>query len=180
MAGQMSLKIIYDAVDAALSQGIGDKPVSCGPGCSACCTQLVWLTLGEASALVDTYHAKIESLRPLLVAQTQRLMANADPVAWFGTPCVLLAPDGRCSVYENRPLVCRSLLVASPPQECGKANGTVTKYQTKSVIEGALQAAMRMRSEPHGALPFPMALLTALDYSGPPDASPSQPPQSST
>jgi hypothetical protein len=45
------------------------------------------------------------------------------PEAFIGKPreeaaCVFLGKDGACTVYEERPAICRAVLVASDPELC--------------------------------------------------------------
>jgi len=48
----------------------------------------------------------------------ESLAAEEDWSSHFFDGCVLLAPDGRCSVYRLRPLICRTHYVLSPPDDC--------------------------------------------------------------
>lgn len=107
----------------------GDR-IACGRGCSACCRGLFDITLLDALYLrsgVDALPAAVQhSLRlnaldrlsaltacnPSFVEpwtlnhipeeEWEELMPEEDE-----TPCLLLAADGSCLVYEQRPMTCR-------------------------------------------------------------------------
>jgi Fe-S-cluster containining protein len=104
--------------------------VSCRTGCSACCRGLFDITLLDACYLktgfdkLDTMIRKtvlaraedrLSSLQGLWPDFTQPFILNYRPEEdWEDlmpeedeTPCVLLGPDGRCLVYEHRPMTCR-------------------------------------------------------------------------
>jgi len=40
-------------------------------------------------------------------------------------PCVFLGADERCTIYEDRPSLCGTHLVTSPPGDCGGGTGSV-------------------------------------------------------
>lgn len=83
----------------------------CGRGCHACCQP--GLTVGPAEAARLRAH-----LSDPAVAGRVRALAESDP--WRGTRCALLDADGACSVYEARPLVCRSHGVPQQVREEGE------------------------------------------------------------
>lgn len=70
----------------------------CAPGCTACCQDDLELLRLEAEVLRD-------ALRRLPRAARDRLAARARA---GGPPCALLEEDGRCALYDARPLICRS------------------------------------------------------------------------
>lgn len=117
--------------------------VSCAKGCGACCRQLVTISLPEAFALADTLAGKPETDRPafqsrLAQAETRLAVADLDleldslgdpefPAdehyelarRYFrlGLPCPFLV-DESCSIYTERPALCRQYLVSSPAAHC--------------------------------------------------------------
>lgn len=143
---------------AALPQG--GVEVSCRPGCTSCCHQLVVVSPLEAHALAgylsahpDTATAIATRLQkwreqvaalPELQAGLERLNAAEGYLpdaeggaleldylhAWL--PCPFLDPEtDRCSVYPVRPFVCREHLVVSPPELCTLDPDAVTTPDTR-------------------------------------------------
>jgi Fe-S-cluster containining protein len=104
--------------------------ISCRTGCSGCCRGLFDITLLDAYYLKLGFDALPESVRePVLQKCRERLqvmrqdwpeldhpyLLNHRPEEdWEAlmpeddeTPCVLLGEDGRCLVYDHRPMTCR-------------------------------------------------------------------------
>jgi Fe-S-cluster containining protein len=112
--------------------------ISCRPGCAACCRHLVTVAPPEAFALLDAVErlpaaeqealesrfrevrARIqESLGDDFTRAAQELSFGdvADRYFHLDLPCPFLQ-DERCTVYEERPLVCRAYVVRSAPALC--------------------------------------------------------------
>jgi Fe-S-cluster containining protein len=81
--------------------------LACGPGCSSCCE--AWLTVCavERAQLQRALAALPAEERTAIArrgeAELTRERSGASPAR-----CALLQDDGRCAVYEHRPLVCRT------------------------------------------------------------------------
>lgn len=69
----------------------------CGPGCSDCCRRELTVTAVEASSVARAVRAMPPGARAELSRRARE-----------GAPCAALADDGRCAVYDARPIVCRS------------------------------------------------------------------------
>jgi len=125
------------------------RPVSCQKGCDACCRQLVGISLVEARALARLVAQMPEprqgEIRARFAAVQRRLAESgvlqrdyADPAeypqfplaeterqrlaaAWFSLQiaCPFLENEA-CSIYQDRPLVCRGYLVTSPADACSR------------------------------------------------------------
>lgn len=90
--------------------------ISCKRGCSFCCYYPVGISRFEAQLLVDYLD---DDDIAWLKAQSGH---NNDVDSWKKMPnsqrkCVFLE-NNECSVYEDRPLNCRKMLVVSPPEMC--------------------------------------------------------------
>jgi hypothetical protein len=89
-------------------------PIACAAGCAACCHQQVAITPAEAVAIarhVDCRFSPAE--RAALVARLKALDGavrglDAPARARLKRPCAFLV-DGRCSIYDARPLRCRGV-----------------------------------------------------------------------
>jgi len=117
-----------DAWFAACQSAIPGQ-IACRAGCGACCRGLFDITLLDALLLRESFDRLPEKLRrPTIDAALDRLaglrrawpefrspfLLNGMPDAeWTEmpeddeTPCPLLGDDGRCLVYEARPMTCR-------------------------------------------------------------------------
>ena len=93
---------------ARAAAGQWDPAAACARGCTHCCWVRVDITPAEATLLASA----IPSGDP----RRERVAARAAEVGNLGrdarlrkrVPCALLGDDGACSVYDARPLACRS------------------------------------------------------------------------
>jgi Fe-S-cluster containining protein len=72
-------------------------------------------------------------------------------------PCPVLE-DERCSLYEDRPIVCREVLVVSRPEECTTLGLARTIARPIQGSEALATAAREFLGEPLPMLPLPLAL----------------------
>ena len=131
-------------VDAQVQavERIGQR-ISCRAGCGACCRQLVPVAAVEAQCireLVDALPAPRKSQvqtrferaeeRFRQAGMFERLLdpaklppreAHAFAIRYFqlGVPCPFLE-DESCSIYPDRPIICREYLVTSPAEDCAR------------------------------------------------------------
>lgn len=105
----MVFKQVEEVVDRVGHEG---APVACAAGCTACCYQDVETSIPEAILVAlhaidpaDPRHPKILETADATAGMTWEQRART------GRPCPLLA-NGRCSIYEDRPLMCRATLAA--------------------------------------------------------------------
>ena len=93
--------ILADQVNNAVA-----PHVACASGCSACCRIGVSLTTYEAQVLGDSI-----GVQPAIPSKTisieEGLDLEAETNRYFGTPCPFLS-ENLCSIYEHRPLACRT------------------------------------------------------------------------
>ena len=117
------------------------RPLTCGAACSACCSQIVpvnelelrWLRRVVASldpehrAHVERRFAEIRESTDAfgLTARLDRptpgaashIALNRDYFL-MGEGCPFLTLEGSCSVYNDRPAICREYSVSSQPSHC--------------------------------------------------------------
>lgn len=96
----------------ALARQEGAK-IECGAGCNACCHQSVEVSIPEA-ILVSLQVADPADPRRAAISEAvtaESTLSRADRLR-TRRACPLLV-DGNCSVYENRPLLCRATLSPS-------------------------------------------------------------------
>ena len=95
-------------------------PVSCAKGCSACCHMEVEVTNFETEILLQRASERNLDLERLQI-QGNRSLQDA---AWKEgkrnqtNRCVFLGPDEACSIYADRPVMCRRHSVTSPALNC--------------------------------------------------------------
>jgi uncharacterized protein len=97
------LKARVDAFGQTIRQCYPTQ-ITCHAGCDGCCYQQFTVFPVEAHHLAQAVMALAPEARQHLLARLQQ----ADPwrIIDTSTPCVLLE-QGRCSLYEHRPLICR-------------------------------------------------------------------------
>jgi hypothetical protein len=91
----------WRVVDDAMALVDNDK--ACRRGCSHCCYTMVLLTQDEADVIGKRIGRKVKQVKP-----PGRGRADKDAFDFgYHNPCPFL-DDGECSIYENRPLPCRT------------------------------------------------------------------------
>jgi Fe-S-cluster containining protein len=140
IARRLSQVSLSAATEDAEAEGM---QVSCKAGCGACCRQLVPLSATEARqiqelvqempaprrAIVEARFASARqrlaeaglllALQETLIVAPRERLAHADAYFALGVPCPFLENES-CSIYEERPLICREYVVVSPPECCAR------------------------------------------------------------
>lgn len=130
--------VVGIGVERARQEG---REVSCAKGCGACCRHLVHLSPAEAVSIMEVVEAmpterraaiegRFVEVRARLSAAgfLERLLGIAalDPHDYdqfaldyfrLGIACPFLE-DEACSIYADRPMICREYLVTSDPVHC--------------------------------------------------------------
>lgn len=154
-------RMVHREIEEQMSQlfasEVVQENVKCGRGCSFCCHTQVSVTSGEAELfaqkIIDGKEIDLKKL------YTQSKVGN-HAGHWYQLnyeerACVFLGEEGECSIYEDRPSVCRTNNVVSEPENCSTKDG-----QEKSVrllnTHGADMIVMAyfMNSKENGALPY--------------------------
>jgi hypothetical protein len=93
------LKALRDTVDAFFAAAVAGQPgsLACGPCCTACCAVDLSVFPVEAAVVRDAFAALPEPVRAAAAARARA-----------GRHCCLLDDGGRCVVYADRPLICRT------------------------------------------------------------------------
>lgn len=150
-----SLADLVTQVATREAQALG-RPVRCGPGCGACCRQLVPVSPPEALALSRTVGALEPGHRARVLerfsgnrerltesgleGQLRQALSQGDGgrdsrrtlgLAYFALslPCPFLEQES-CSIHPQRPLACREYLVSSDPVHCAQPDA-----ETLEVVE---------------------------------------------
>ena len=178
----LSEAIIGEAVKADVAKGFS---VSCRSGCGACCRQLVPISEVEARLIRDMVEGWPEPRRTRVLArfaEARRRLEEAGllerlqhcetvsddelvPVAldYFtqGIPCPFLE-DESCSIYEERPVVCREYLVTSPAENCTRP--TPESVRRVTLAAKVSTALTRMGRDPATELTRWVPLILAMEW----------------
>lgn len=105
-----------EAIDEVVADFASEKGAECASGCAFCCCQMVLSTpleiFGIARHILDAKPAiEIVKLKERL-AKRAPLPLDVQSRHGADKPCALLE-DNRCSVYEHRPSLCRTMLSTS-------------------------------------------------------------------
>lgn len=145
---------------------------ACGAGCSWCCHNAVSVSAPEAFRLARALAAlPAERRGPVEARLSERAAAVAGlPLAEQAqrrSPCGLLGDDGRCALYDDRPLACIAL-VSLDRAACERAFHAPDRPARIPVdthhytLGGALNMALRFGSADAGLSPRRYELMDAL------------------
>jgi Fe-S-cluster containining protein len=176
--------VIGRAVRRAEADG---RTVSCRKGCSTCCrAQPVPVTPPEAYALLRLVEGlpeprrsevrrrfgdRVQRLRDAGLIDTYRnrdpalgeaeARASAERYFRLGLVCPFLEDDA-CSIYADRPFVCRQYLVTSPAELC--ANPFHNPVRPVAIPVAPATATLRIGEEVLGTPQYTVPLVLALEY----------------
>jgi uncharacterized protein len=152
-------RLVHEMVDEfnkdVFSHPLVKELSPCKQGCSACCHTQVSVTADEADLLVQRIEAGMAINQNRLRAQ----MATKDDAREFfklsyeDRKCIFLDNTGSCSVYDDRPSVCRTNAVLGSADQCktGDAQGEMRLVKT-SKADMVIYAAY-LCSKESGSLP---------------------------
>jgi Fe-S-cluster containining protein len=131
----------------------------CTSGCSACCHTQVSVTKDEAELLASRVNEGIEINLDTLYVQ---MAANNSSSAWNALSfkerqCIFLNPKGECSVYVDRPGVCRTNAVIGDSSQCDTTNGVQLQRLIKTPEADLAIYASYLHAPEAGNLPYMVA-----------------------
>lgn len=92
---------------------------SCVKGCASCCRYPQTITLFEAIVRVESLELSQETVRQLKIRAAKDLRILPGLALITKRDCFFLDPsENLCSIYENRPIRCRTHAVTSDPLFC--------------------------------------------------------------
>jgi Fe-S-cluster containining protein len=101
--------LVFGRAQQTIDQVVANAPrLGCKSGCAWCCYQSVEATIPEAILIAEQLRDPADPRRAKVLAAARESEAGQSP---RGKPCALLV-DNRCSVYEDRPLMCRGVMAA--------------------------------------------------------------------
>ncbi len=160
---------IHEQIDHSLEKLFKDptiqQHVSCKKGCNSCCHSQVSVTEDEADVLADKilkedYPLDLNRLK--IQSKAKNEAADWYRISFKDRRCVFLNDAGECSVYKDRPSVCRTNFVVSDPKDCSTENGKEKSLRMLKTHEAdMLVMAQFMHSQRNGSLPY--MLVQSLD-----------------
>jgi len=136
------MEFAYNSVDEIFKESGYFKDTSCQKGCSFCCHDSIIVSKMEAEYLKRKLTGvSFDSL--LLKRQNKTEFSN---LKWKHKRCVLLDKNNRCSIYENRPLICRTHNSLDAPELCHLGNNDKGHKQAYSIEIEATAIALMMCS----------------------------------
>lgn len=148
---------INQSIDKLFEDEAVQKHVKCQKSCTACCHTQVSVTEGEAKVLakhaVDLPHFDLEKL--IMQAEAKDSSRLFFDISYQNRGCVFLDKKGLCSVYEDRPSVCRTNHAVSDPKLCETKDGSFAKIRLlKTVAADLMIYAYFKLSKSNGSLPY--------------------------
>jgi Fe-S-cluster containining protein len=149
-------RFVYDQVNQynqeILSDPIVEKHLTCKKGCSFCCHTQVSVTEDEATLLADLV-VRGETHIDFQKLHTQMSAGNSAK-NWFSLRhesrgCVFLDEEGACSIYQDRPSVCRTNHVVSDASYCDTSDGKekpirlLNTFKSDMVVYAAFEASKK-------------------------------------
>jgi Fe-S-cluster containining protein len=104
-----NLKSFYRIADKLVANELSQSKTTpaCGAGCNHCCRNMhITFCEDEAAQIAEAVSGLDEDERRKVINRLFRLNATGSGVS--GGQCALLDDDGKCSIYENRPITCRT------------------------------------------------------------------------
>lgn len=165
----------FDGFEQALQARLdAGAPVACDRGCATCCTLRVTATAPEVLHVARHLMAS----NPAMCRRVVQRIAEADARTRFESearrvtlqsPCPFVDDDGACAIYPARPLACRGH-ASHDRHACSlAARGqvddipySVAHRMVRSLVQNALQAALRDAGYAWGAYELNHALMLAL------------------
>jgi Fe-S-cluster containining protein len=131
---------LYAEMGIAATKSEG-KSISCKKGCTACCYHMIGLAEFETYHITEIIEGMPEPQQSEVKERIKKALAHFTETGWIerfencadysnkeslevfldyfkeGVPCPFLV-DEACSIYDDRPLMCREYLVTSPAENC--------------------------------------------------------------
>jgi Fe-S-cluster containining protein len=141
---------VYAQIDPQLEKQARELKATCKKGCAGCCYQEVALTFAEAVTIAE--HIIADKAGQVALWKMKHPPEMRCPLLFTGDH----PWEGVCSVYEARPLVCRTFYVSTPPAECNPHAPERGKLATNGAVAEAQKAVAL--DHPMYSLVGPLAL----------------------
>ncbi len=129
---------IEKKIAVPFSHPLVQKFSSCKKGCSACCHTQVAINSDEAELLATKVENGHQINLNLLEIQAE---AGTEAKVWYQIPyshrrCIFLDNKNACSIYEDRPAVCRTNQVLGESASCETKDGIEKPLRLVKTEEG--------------------------------------------
>lgn len=136
----------------------------CKRGCTACCHTQVSVTDDEAELLVKRIKSGVSIDQERLKLQMQ---AGSDDEAFFkiaynDRKCIFLDEQGACTVYEDRPSVCRTNSVLGTSDQCDTSKEILPTRLVKTPQSDLVIYGSFFYAKSSGTLPYMVGKLLGL------------------
>lgn len=105
-AGGKSKRVFWLRQAANVATQSLAEHAACRSGCSHCCNIAVGLSKTEAQQIADEIGRPLNKGAGRVVGSAEWQSRAEVDMKFYGVPCTFLV-DGKCSIYEFRPLACR-------------------------------------------------------------------------
>jgi uncharacterized protein len=128
----------------------------CKAGCSACCHTQVSVTEDEAELLAQRVRegVKINSFKLKLQMQAANDSGAYFQMKYQDRRCVFLNDEGSCTVYNDRPSVCRTNAVLGAATQCDTSVSIQPVRLVKTPKSDIVIHASFVHARESGALPY--------------------------
>ncbi len=156
-------RFIHRLVDEASAQSFSSSTVKelspCKKGCSACCHTQVSVTQDEAHLLAQKVSEGVEIDLQRLLSQASAKNTATDyyAMSFEQRKCVFLDEEGACSVYADRPSVCRTNVVLGSADQCDTKDSIKPTRLVKTQEADLVIYASYLNSENSGTLSYMLA-----------------------
>lgn len=154
-------KWVHYQIDQHIEQLFKDpvisKHTSCKKSCQACCHSQVSISNDEAELLLKKIVdgvVKIDIDKLAVQKSAGNSAKDWYQIDYKTRACVFLDQAGLCSVYADRPSVCRTNYVVSDPSQCSTENGNLLSQSLLNTYAADMVlSAGYIASKGGGALP---------------------------
>ncbi len=109
------------------------ETATCNKGCSFCCHDTIYGSQIEIEVIKSILkELKIKPDRKRSKIQNSK---TADKLTWAEKACVYLSDEGKCRIYQYRPIVCRTHNNVGPMEDCNKEFDPIKSVQEGRIIE---------------------------------------------
>jgi Fe-S-cluster containining protein len=132
---------VYAVSDALMKQVDADGRTICSKGCSFCCSGDIPVSSSEASIIIS--YIKRDNIKIDYSQLTKQKNKSIDKLKFADKKCSLLDKAGLCSIYEYRPVVCRTFNSSdTDPEFCNKDKHPKPNNMGLSALMVALNFAL--------------------------------------